>query len=84
MKLRNLYLLNTIVSLSFALGFLLMSPFPLGLSGMDVISDAWTLGQLMAVELADMMGRFDYAVTAVYPSSRLFLQLISTYRFDSY
>ena len=51
MNLRNLYLLNTIVSLGFALGFLLLSPFLLGLFGMDVTPDARTLGQLIAVEL---------------------------------
>ena len=51
MKLRNLYLLNTIVSLGFALGFLLLSPLLLGLFGMDVTADTRTLGQLIAVEL---------------------------------
>ncbi|HSL45723.1 MAG TPA: hypothetical protein VK897_19975 [Anaerolineales bacterium] len=51
MKLRNLYLLNTIISLGFALGFLLMSSFLLGLLGMDDTADARTLGQLIAVEL---------------------------------
>ena len=51
MNLRNLYLLNSVVSLGFALGFLLMSPFLLGLFGMDVTPDARTLGQLIAVEL---------------------------------
>ena len=51
MNLRNLYLVNTVVSLGFALGFLLMSPFLLGLLGMDVTPDARTLGQLIAVEL---------------------------------
>jgi hypothetical protein len=51
MKLRNLYLLNTIVSLGFALGFLVMSPFLLGLFDMDNTADARTLGQLIAVEL---------------------------------
>ena len=51
MNLRNLYLLNTIVSLGFALGFLLISPFLLGLFGMDNTADTRTLGQLIAVEL---------------------------------
>ena len=51
MKLRNLYLLNTIVSLGFALGFLVMSRFLLGLFGMDDTADARTLAQLIAVEL---------------------------------
>ena len=51
MNLRNLYLLNTIVSLGFALGFLLLSPLLLGLFGMDNTADTRTLGQLIAVEL---------------------------------
>ena len=51
MKLRNLYLLNSIVSLGFALGFLLMNTFLLELIGMDVTPDTRTLGQLIAVEL---------------------------------
>jgi hypothetical protein len=51
MNLRNLYLLNTVVSLGFALGFLLLSPILLGLFGMDNTADARTLGQLIAVEL---------------------------------
>lgn len=51
MKLRNLYLLNTIVSLGFALGFLVLSSFLLGLFGMEDTADARTLGQLIAVEL---------------------------------
>lgn len=51
MTLRNLYLLNTIVSLGFALGFLLLSPFLLGLLGIDDTADTRTLGQLIAVEL---------------------------------
>lgn len=51
MKLRNLYLLNTIVSLGFALGFFLISPFLLGLFGMEVSADTRTLAQLIAVEL---------------------------------
>ena len=51
MKLRNLYLLNTVISLGFALGFFLMSPFLLGLMGMDSTADARMLAQLIAVEL---------------------------------
>ena len=51
MKLRNLYLLNTVVSLGFALGFFLMSPFLLGLFGIDDTAEARTLAQLIAVEL---------------------------------
>lgn len=51
MKLRNLYLLNTIVSLGFALGFFLMAPFLLGLFGMENTPDTHTLAQLIAVEL---------------------------------
>ncbi|NOH04415.1 MAG: hypothetical protein HND47_21810 [Chloroflexi bacterium] len=51
MNLRNLYLLNTVVSLGFALGFFLVSPFLLGLMGMDNTADARTLAQLIAVEL---------------------------------
>lgn len=51
MKLRNLYLLNTVISLGFALGFLLMGSFLLGLFGMDDTADARTLAQLIAVEL---------------------------------
>lgn len=51
MNLRNLYLVNTIVSLGFAIGFLLIGPFLLGLFGMDNTADARTLGQLIAVEL---------------------------------
>lgn len=51
MKLRNLYLLNTIVSLGFALGFLVLSSFLLGLFGMEDTPDTRTLGQLIAVEL---------------------------------
>ena len=52
MKLRNLYRLNTIVSLGFALGFLVLSSFLLGLFGMEDTPDTRTLGQLIAVELA--------------------------------
>lgn len=51
MKLRTLYFLNTVVSLGFALGFFLMSPFMLGLFGMEDTADARTLAQLVAVEL---------------------------------
>jgi hypothetical protein len=51
MKLRTLYLLNTVVSLGFALGFFLISPFLLGLFGMDNTPDTRTLAQLIAVEL---------------------------------
>ena len=51
MKLRTLYLLNTVVSLGFALGFFLISGFLLGLFGMDYTADTRTLGQLIAVEL---------------------------------
>jgi ABC-type transport system involved in multi-copper enzyme maturation permease subunit len=51
MKLRNMYLLNTIISLVFALGLLLMTPVMLSLFGMDNTPDARTLGQLIAVEL---------------------------------
>jgi hypothetical protein len=51
MKLRTLYLLNAVISLGFALGFFLMSPFLLGLFGMDNTADARTLAQLIAVEL---------------------------------
>lgn len=51
MKLRNLYLLNTIVSLGFALGFFLLGSFLLGLMGMDVTPATKALAQLVAVEL---------------------------------
>lgn len=51
MKLRNMYLLNTIISLVFALGLFLMTPVMLQLFGMDNTPDARTLGQLIAVEL---------------------------------
>lgn len=51
MKLRHLYLLNTIVSLGFALGFFLMPSFLLGLFGMEATPDTRTLAQLIAVEL---------------------------------
>lgn len=52
MKLRNMYLLNTIISLVFALGLFLMTPVMLQLFGMDKNNaDERTLGQLIAVEL---------------------------------
>jgi len=51
MKLRNLYLLNTVVSLGFALGFFAMGPFLLGLMGMEVDPATQTLAQLIGVEL---------------------------------
>jgi hypothetical protein len=51
MKLRTLYLLNSVVSLGFALGFFLLSGFLVALFGMDYNADTRTLGQLIAVEL---------------------------------
>lgn len=51
MNLRTLYLVNTVVSLGFALGFFLMGPFLLGLMGMQDTAEARTLAQLIAVEL---------------------------------
>ena len=51
MNLRNLYLLNTVVSLGFALGFFLMGPFLLGLMGLDVSPATRTLAQLVGVDL---------------------------------
>lgn len=51
MKLKNLYLLNTVLALVFALGLLLMTPIMLGLFGMDNTKGAVILGQLIAVEL---------------------------------
>jgi hypothetical protein len=51
MKLRNLYLLNTVISLGFALGFFLMAPFLLGLMGIEDSAVTRTLAQLIAVEL---------------------------------
>ena len=51
MKLRNLYLLNAVVCLVFALGLLLMTPVMLNLFGMDSTRDATVLAQLLAVEL---------------------------------
>lgn len=51
MKLRNMYLLNTVVCLLFALGLLLMTPVMLKLFSMDNVADARLLSQLLAVEL---------------------------------
>ena len=51
MKLKYLYLLNTVLALVFALGLLLMTPIMLGLFGMDSTKDAVTLSQFIAVEL---------------------------------
>ncbi len=51
MKLRNMYLLNSVISLVFAIGLLLMAPVMLGLFGMDTTRDAVVLAQLIAVEL---------------------------------
>ena len=51
MKLRNLYLLNTVISLGFALGFFALGPFLLGLMGLDVSPATRTLAQLVGVEL---------------------------------
>lgn len=51
MNLRTLYIINTVVSLGFALGFFLMSPFLLGLMGIQDTAEARTLAQLIAVEL---------------------------------
>jgi hypothetical protein len=51
MNLRKLYLLNTIISLGFTLGFLLLGPVTLGLFGMKNTTDARTFGQLIAMEL---------------------------------
>ncbi len=51
MKLRNLYLLNSVISLLFALGLLLMPSVMLGIFGMAYTKDAAVLGQLIAVEL---------------------------------
>lgn len=51
MKLRNMYLLNTVVCLLFALGLFLMTPVMLGLFAMDNLPDAQTLARLLAVEL---------------------------------
>ena len=51
MKLRNLYLLNTVVSLGFALGFFLLTSFLLGLMGIEASPATQMLAQLIAVEL---------------------------------
>ena len=51
MNLRNLYLINSMISLGFALGFFLISPFLLGLFGMEDTPEARSLAQLIAVEL---------------------------------
>lgn len=51
MKLRNLYLLNSVVSLVFALALLLMTPVMLSLFGMNNNAETRTLCQLLAVEL---------------------------------
>ncbi len=51
MKLRNLYLINSVICLVFAVGLLLMPSIMLNLFGMDYTKDAAMLGQLIAVEL---------------------------------
>jgi len=51
MKLRTLYILNTVVSLGFALGFFLLSGFLLRLFGMEYNADTRTLGHLSSAEL---------------------------------
>lgn len=51
MKLRNLYLLNTVISLGFALGFFLLTPFLLGLMGLENTAVTRLLARLIAVEL---------------------------------
>jgi hypothetical protein len=51
MKLRNLYLLNTVISLGFALGFFLLAPFLLGLMGLENTAVTRLLARLIAVEL---------------------------------
>ena len=51
LKLRNLYLLNTVFCLVFALGLLLMPQVMLALFGMNDGAEARTLCQLIAVEL---------------------------------
>lgn len=51
LKLRNLYLLNTVFCLVFALGLLLMPQVMLMLFGMNDGAEARTLCQLIAVEL---------------------------------
>lgn len=51
MKLKNLYLLNTVLALVFALGLFLMTPIMLKLFGMNNTKDTVTLSQFIAVEL---------------------------------
>ena len=51
MKLRNFYLINSAITLVFALGLLLMTPVMLSLFGMDNIADVRTLCQLLSVGL---------------------------------
>jgi hypothetical protein len=51
MKLRHLYLVNSVISLLFALGLFLMPSVMLALFGMNYTRDAALLGQLLAVEL---------------------------------
>jgi hypothetical protein len=51
MKLRNLYLLNTVISLGFALGFFLLPSFLLGLMGLENTAVTRLLARLIAVEL---------------------------------
>lgn len=51
MKLRNLYLLNTVISLGFALGFFLLTPFLLRLMGLENTAVTRLLARLIAVEL---------------------------------
>lgn len=51
MKLRNLYLLNTVISLGFALGFFLLTPFLLSLMGLENTAITRLLARLIAVEL---------------------------------
>ena len=51
MKLRNLYLLNTVISLGFALGFFLLTAFLLGLMGLENTAVTRLLARLIAVEL---------------------------------
>lgn len=51
MKLRNLYLLNTVISLGFALGFFLLTAFLLGLMGLENTAITRLLARLIAVEL---------------------------------
>jgi hypothetical protein len=51
MKLRNLFLLNTVVALLFALGFLLMTDVLLELFGFTNDAGTKLLGQIIGVEL---------------------------------